>query len=54
MTCPYRKGNRRDEKGIEKNIKNIMAQELGEKENTREYNRNMLKQKNNNKNLGGM
>ncbi len=36
-----------DEKGIEKNIKNIMAQELGEKESTREYNRNMTKQKNN-------
>jgi len=39
-----------DERGIEKNIKNIMAQDLGEKENTREYNRNMVKQKNNSKN----
>ena len=46
----FRKDRKLDEKGIEKNIKNIMAQELGEKENTREYNRNMLKQKNNNKN----
>ncbi len=36
-----------DEKGIEKNIKNIMAQDLGEKENTREYNRGMGKQRNN-------
>ena len=36
-----------DERGIEKNIKNIMAQEIGEKENTREYNRNMVKQKSN-------
>ncbi len=43
------RNNRRtlDEKGIEKNIKNIMAQELGEKENTRDYNRNITKQKNN-------
>jgi len=41
--------NRRslDERGIEKNIKNIIAQDLGEKENTREYNRNMIKQKSN-------
>ena len=41
-----------DEKGIEKNIKNIIAQDLGEKENTREYNRNMVKQKSNSKNSG--
>ena len=38
-----------DEKGIEKNIKNIMATEVVEKENVREYNKNMNKQKNNNK-----
>ncbi len=38
-----------DEKGIEKNIKNIMATETVEKENTREYNRAIDKQKNNNK-----
>lgn len=36
-----------DEKGIEKNIKNIMAAETGEKENVREYNRGLDKQKNN-------
>lgn len=36
-----------DEKGIEKNIKNIMSQDIIEKDNTREYNRNMIKQKNN-------
>lgn len=36
-----------DEKGIEKNIKSIMAQDLGEKDSVREYNRNMTKQKNN-------
>ncbi len=36
-----------DEKGIEKNIKNIMAVETGEKDNTREYNRGMEKQKSN-------
>ena len=36
-----------DERGIEKNIKNIMAQDIGEKDNTREYNRNMVKQKGN-------
>ncbi len=36
-----------DEKGIEKNIKNIMAVESGEKENVREYNRGLDKQKNN-------
>ncbi|MCI8444687.1 MAG: translation initiation factor IF-2 [Clostridia bacterium] len=38
-----------DEKGIEKNIKNIMSVETGEKENVREYNRGMDKQKNNNR-----
>ena len=38
-----------DEKGIEKNIKNIMATEVVEKENVREYNKNINKQKNNNK-----
>ena len=45
------RNNRRslDDRGIEKNIKNIMAQDLGEKDNTREYNRNMIKQKNSNK-----
>ena len=44
-------GNRRplDEKGIEKNIKNIMSVEQPEKEVVREYNRNIDKQKNNNK-----
>ncbi len=36
-----------DEKGIEKNIKNIMAVETGEKETVREYNRGLDKQKNN-------
>ncbi len=38
-----------DEKGIEKNIKNIMATEVIEKENVREYNKNIDKQKNNNR-----
>ena len=38
-----------DEKGIEKNIKNIMAQEIIEKDVTREYNKNNSKQRNNNK-----
>lgn len=38
-----------DEKGIEKNIKNIMAVETVEKESIREYNRGIDKQKNNNK-----
>lgn len=37
-----------DERGIEKNIKNIMSSDVIEKDNTREYNRNMVKQKNNN------
>ena len=44
--------NRRplDEKGIEKNIKNIMTVETNiEEKSTREYNRNIDKQKNNNK-----
>ena len=36
-----------DEKGIEKNIKNIMATETVEKEPTREYNKSIDKQKNN-------
>ena len=36
-----------DEKGIEKNIKNIMSVETVEKENVREYNRGADKQKNN-------
>ncbi len=45
----YNKNRPLDEKGIEKNIQNIMATDLGEKESTREYNRNMDKQKNNNK-----
>jgi len=36
-----------DEKGIEKNIKNIMAVETVEKENVREYNRGIDKQRNN-------
>ena len=38
-----------DAKGIEKNIKNIMSQEIGEKEQVREYNRDkgIDKQKNN-------
>ena len=38
-----------DERGIEKNIKNIMSTETTEKENVREYNRGIEKQKNNNK-----
>ena len=38
-----------DEKGIEKNIKNIMAVDTVEKESVREYNRNVDKQRNNNK-----
>ena len=38
-----------DEKGIEKNIKNIMATEVVEKESIREYNKSIDKQKNNNK-----
>lgn len=38
-----------DERGIEKNIKNIMAETIPEKENTREYNKSIDKQKNNSK-----
>ena len=38
-----------DEKGIEKNIKNIMSVETVEKENVRGYNRGIDKQKNNNR-----
>ena len=37
---PYQK-RPLDEKGIEKNIKNIMSAEVGEKENVREYNKNI-------------
>ena len=49
----FRNGSRMlDERGIEKNIKNIIAQDIGEKDNTRDYNRSMTKQKNNNKNSG--
>ena len=36
-----------DEKAIEKNINNIMASEVTEKENVREYNKSIDKQKNN-------
>jgi len=38
-----------DEKGIEKNIKDIMSIDTGEKENTREYNKTIDKQKVNSK-----
>ena len=38
-----------DARGIEKNIKNIMSVENGEKEQVREYNRGLDKQKNNNR-----
>ena len=38
-----------DARGIEKNIKNIMSQETGEKEQVREYNKAIDKQKNNNR-----
>ena len=38
-----------DEKGIEKNIKNIMSADVVEKESVREYNRGLDKQRNNNK-----
>ncbi len=38
-----------DEKGIEKNIKNIMQETIPEKENSREYNKTIDKQKNNSK-----
>lgn len=45
----FRNNQRRtlDERGIEKNIKNIIAQDLGEKESVREYNRSITKQRNN-------
>ena len=36
-----------DNRGIEKNIKNIMASDIVEKENVRDYNKSMAKQKNN-------
>ena len=45
----YNKNRPLDERGIEKNIQNIMATDLGEKESVREYNRNIEKQKNINK-----
>ncbi len=47
----YNRANRSlDERGIEKNIKNIMSADVGEKENVREYaNKAIDKQKNNNK-----
>ena len=47
----YNRNNRSlDEKGIEKNIKNIMSADIGEKENVREYaNKAIDKQKNNSK-----
>ena len=47
----YNRPNRSlDERGIEKNIKNIMSADIGEKENVREYsNKAIDKQKNNNK-----
>ena len=46
----FGRGNRPlDEKGIEKNIKNIMSSDVVEKESVREYNRNADKQKNANK-----
>ncbi len=38
-----------DERGIEKNIKNIMATDTIEKESVREYNKSIDRQKNNNK-----
>ncbi len=38
-----------DERGIEKNIKNIMQETIPEKENNREYNKTIDKQKNNSK-----
>ncbi|MCI8397537.1 MAG: translation initiation factor IF-2 [Clostridia bacterium] len=47
----FRNNNRMlDERGIEKNIKNIMSQDIVEKDNTRDYNRTMTKQKNNSRN----
>ena len=46
---PNNRGNRKplDEKGIEKNIKNIMTTDNIEKENVRDYNRGQDKQRNN-------
>ena len=38
-----------DERGIEKNIKNIMAETIVEKENTRDFNKSIDKMKNNSK-----
>ena len=38
-----------DNRGIEKNIKNIMSSDIVEKESVRDYNKSMAKQKNNNK-----
>ena len=42
-------GNKRplDHRGIEKNIKNLMASDVVEKESVRDYNKSMAKQKNN-------
>jgi len=45
----YRNNKKLDDRGIEKNIKNIMSADIVEKENVREYNRNITKQKNNSK-----
>ena len=47
----YNNNNKRplDAKGIEKNIQSIMSIDTGEKEQTREYNRGIDKQRNNNK-----
>ena len=44
-----RNGRPLDDKGIEKNIKNIIASDTVEKESVREYNRTADKQRNNNK-----
>ena len=48
---PFNRGNRPlDERGIERNIKDIMSVDIAEKENTREYaNKAIDKQKNNNR-----
>ena len=44
----FNRGSRpMDERTIEKNIKNIMSSEVAEKENVREYNKSVEKQKNN-------
>ncbi len=46
----FSRGNRPlDERGIEKNIKNIMTSDTVEKESVREYNKSIDRQKNNNK-----